>query len=81
MYVEMVCGNCESFFNCDADADESSAMWMMMHRFANAHVACGYMTPVSAEGEVLESAEISAVRKKVIKPRLSDDTDDADEGA
>jgi hypothetical protein len=80
MYVEMVCGHCDSYFNCDGDEDESSALWMMMHRFANAHVPCGYMTPVNQHGEPLDATELPAVRKKVVKPRLNDDTDGLDEG-
>lgn len=79
MYVEMVCGSCESYFNCDADAEEASAVWMMMHRFANAHVDCGYMTRVVQEDDPESSA--SPVRRKVIKPRLKDIEEDESEGA
>lgn len=79
MYVEMVCGACESYFNCDADADEAPAVWMMMHRFANAHVDCGYMTRVVQEDDPESSA--TPVRRKVIKPRLKDVEEDESEGA
>lgn len=79
MYVEMVCGACESYFNCDADSDEASAVWMMMHRFANAHVDCGYMTRVVQEDD--PEASTSTVRRKVIKPRLKDSEEDESEGA
>ena len=79
MYVEMVCGACESYFNCDADSDESSPVWMMMHRFANAHVDCGYMTRNVQEDDP-ESSTISS-RRKVIKPRLKDVEEDESEGA
>lgn len=75
MYVEMVCGQCESYFNCDADSDETSAVWMMMHRFANAHVECGYMTKM-----VQDDGSQDGVRKKVIKPRFKDEKDDESEG-
>lgn len=79
MYVEMVCGACESYFNCDAEPEEESAVWMMMHRFANAHVECGYMTRVVQEDD--PDSSNSAVRRKVIKPRLKDDFEEDAEGA
>lgn len=79
MYVEMVCGACESYFNCDADSDESSAVWMFMHRFANAHVDCGYMTKV-VQDEDPEVSETGA-RRKVIKPRLKEVDEEDSEGA
>lgn len=79
MYVEMVCGACESYFNCDADAEEGSAVWMMMHRFANAHVDCGYMTRLGQEDDPESSA--GEVRRKVIKPRLKEFEEDDSEGA
>lgn len=79
MYVEMVCGACDSYFNCDADSDESSPVWMMMHRFANAHVDCGYMTRNVQEDDPEASAASS--RRKVIKPRLKDVEEDESEGA
>lgn len=77
MYVEMVCGNCESYFNVDADPEDTSPVWMMMHRFASAHVECGYMTRVVQDDDP-ESA--TAGRKKVIKPRLRDELRDESEG-
>ena len=78
MYIEMVCGACESYFNCDVDDDEANALWMMMHRFANAHVECGYMTRIAQEDDP-ESSE-STVRRKVIKPRLKDQSEGESEG-
>lgn len=79
MYVEMVCGACDSYFNCDADVDESAPVWMMMHRFANAHVDCGYMTRVVQDDDPESSA--GTVRRKVIKPRLKEAEEDESEGA
>jgi hypothetical protein len=38
------------------------------------------MTPVNQHGEPLDATELPAVRKKVVKPRLNDDTDGLDEG-
>lgn len=77
MYVEMVCGSCESYFNIDADPEDTSAVWMMMHRFANAHLECGYMTHVVQDDDP-NSTELP--RKKVIKPRLKDELRDESEG-
>lgn len=79
MYVEMVCGACESYFNCDAEAEEASAVWMMMHRFANAHTECGYMTRMVQDDD--PDATASPVRRKVIKPRLKEPEEDESEGA
>lgn len=75
----MVCGACESYFNCDADSDDSSAVWMMMHRFANAHVDCNYMTRVVQDDEI-EDSELP-VRRKVIQPRFKDTSEEESEGA
>lgn len=78
MYVEMVCGPCECVFNCDAEDEESSALWMMMHRFASAHSTCGYMAPTVQADEVVAE---DAPRKKVIKQRFKADSEDDSEGA
>lgn len=77
MYVEMVCGACESYFNIDADPEDTSAVWMMMHRFSNAHIECGYMSRVVQEDD---PEGMESVRKKVIKPRLKDELRDESEG-
>jgi hypothetical protein len=79
VYVEMVCGSCESYFNCDADSEEGAAVWMMMHRFANAHTECGYMTRMVQEDDPEDTAP--TVRKKIIKPRLKDDYEEDSEGS
>lgn len=78
MYVEMVCGPCETVFNCDAEDEESSALWMMMHRFAAAHHRCGYMASTIQADDVEDE---DAPRRKIIKPRLKPDLDGEDEGA
>lgn len=78
MYVEMVCGPCECVFNCDAEDDEASALWMMMHRFATAHSECGYMASVLQADDVEESP---TARRKIIKPRLKADLEEDSEGA
>lgn len=68
MFVEMNCGACESYFQ--VEADEEDAVWLMMHRFSSAHADCGFMTPSLGEPAV-------ALKKKVIKPRLTDESEEA----
>jgi hypothetical protein len=75
MYIEMVCGQCESYFNIDAEEEDKSVLLMMMHRFANAHVECGYMTQM-----VQDDDPQASVRKKVIKPRFRDQIEEESEG-
>lgn len=79
MYVEMVCGACESYFNCDADSDDSSAVWLMMHRFASAHTECGYMTRVVQDDDPETPGD--TVRRKIIQPRFKDTSEEESEGA
>lgn len=68
MYTEMTCGTCDSYFQVDSEQED--AVWMMMHRFANAHSECGFMAPNQGEAAL-------NLTKKVIKPRLSDDSEEA----
>lgn len=51
MFAEVHC-SCEGSFQVDSEWDES--VWMMLYRFADAHVSCGYMTERSdGEAQVL----------------------------
>lgn len=77
MYVEMVCGSCESYFNIDADPEDTASVWMMMHRFSAAHVECGYMSRAVQEDDPMFA---ESGRRKVIKPRLKDEIKDESEG-
>ena len=47
MFAEVHCA-CEGALQIDSDWDES--VWMMLYRFADAHVTCGFMTS-RADGE------------------------------
>lgn len=67
MYVEMNCGRCESFFH--VDSEEEDAVWLLTHRFANAHAECGFMSVTSEEPSL-------PLKKKVIKPRRSEETEE-----
>lgn len=62
MRVEMLCA-CEASFSLDSDQEDTA--WFMVFRFANQHVACGYMTAASTEDE-------SAPKKRIIKGRRDD---------
>ena len=42
MYVNLEC-SCEAMLQIDSDWVDST--WMMIYRFADAHVTCGFMTP------------------------------------
>lgn len=68
MFVEMVCGSCESSINIDSE--EEDAVWMIVHRFANAHAGCGFMSPNHLETEFMSGV-------KVIKPRMSEESEES----
>lgn len=42
MFCELQCGPCESSIQLDTEWEESA--WLMVYRFADAHVACGVFT-------------------------------------
>lgn len=64
MYTELTCGHCDSYFTMDSE--DEVALWSLVHRFAEAHVECGYMSPSSAVPD-------SEFKTKVIKARRADD--------
>lgn len=68
MYVDMHCGTCEGQLMLDAD-DNNPGVWMLVHRFANAHSVCGYVTPAaSPETEPLKTMTLGANRpRRVVK--------------
>lgn len=79
MYVDFHCGGCESQLTLDAD-DNSPGVWMLVHRFANSHVNCGFVTaPATPEIEATKTTSISTTsssarnRKVVRKPRIVDE--------
>jgi len=67
MYVELHCGACESSFQ--VESEEEDPVWLMIHRFSNAHADCGFMTPASGDGDL-------PLKRKVIKPRLAEDSEE-----
>lgn len=66
MFVQMVC-SCESELSVDTE-DNQNSLWFLVFRFANAHVACGYMTDGTSDDE----PGASTPKKRIIKPRRSD---------
>jgi hypothetical protein len=70
MYVEMLCGGCESHLSLDGDDNESGA-WLLVHRFANAHSRCGYMAVAESIGvnEPTRTTSVSPRRRVVKKVR------------
>lgn len=45
MYVDMTCGPCQSTMTMDYDEDMDTVTLDLVHRFTQAHVACGYIAP------------------------------------
>lgn len=66
MYVDLHCGACESQMTLDAE-DNSPGVWMLVHRFANAHAACNYVTPPSEPTSEPVRTVTPTPRKRVIK--------------
>lgn len=46
MYVEMTC-SCGAHFQLDVDEDFQG--WLLLNRFVEAHVKCGYVTPLASD--------------------------------
>lgn len=68
MFVDMLCGSCDSALNVDSEDDD--AVWMLVHRFATAHADCGFMAPNSSEADFSSGV-------KVIKPRITEDSEES----
>lgn len=66
MYTELACGHCDS--SLQVESEEEDAVWLLIHRFANAHADCGFMTPLADSDE--------SPARKVIKPRLTGDAEE-----
>lgn len=74
-FVEMSCA-CGAQFSLDTEQNED-AIWMLILRFANAHVECGYMTPgTSPEVEGEQTKQITPTRRKVKKREVFEEDDD-----
>jgi hypothetical protein len=50
MYIDLVCGPCESSLALDtADEDVETLTLDLIHRFTKAHEPCGYILPSVSE--------------------------------
>ena len=68
MFTEMNCGHCECFFQIESE--EEDAVWLLVHRFLDAHTDCGFVATVNKDSSV-------SFKKKVIKPRIVDESEEA----
>lgn len=68
MFTEMNCGACESYFQIESEEEE--AVWLLVHRFMDSHVDCGFVSPTVGDSLV-------SFKKKVIKPRIKDESEEA----
>lgn len=48
MFFEMMC-SCTATLSLDVAEDNDTLGWVMIHRFASAHINCGYMTPMTTD--------------------------------
>lgn len=48
MYLNLGC-SCDAVLEVDVPEGDESAGWMLIHRFMNAHVACGYAMPLQEQ--------------------------------
>lgn len=68
MHTELHCGFCDSYLQMESM--EEDAVWLLVHRFTDAHVACGFISPTTEDAPI-------EYQKKVIKPRLKDESEEA----
>lgn len=54
--AEMTC-TCSAYLNIDTDTDDDAA-WLMIHRFSQAHVRCGFIMPAFGESEIFFDPEL-----------------------
>ena len=69
MFVEMACA-CEASLSIDAESEEP--VWFLVFRFANQHVACGYMTAAQSN----DDEPVRVFKKRIIKPRRDDEEEE-----
>ena len=53
MIIDMVCVcGAGLVVEADDDSDQTTAAWMLINRFANAHVACGFVTSLNNDKDI-----------------------------
>jgi hypothetical protein len=65
MYFDMIC-SCSASFHIELEVDSEEAVWLLVNRFINAHVECGFMTPI---------AEQSPTEKQQLNIKITPETD------
>jgi hypothetical protein len=71
MFLEMTCA-CGASIQMDGDND--TAALLLSHRFAEAHVSCGFVTPVySDEAEKTVRHELKFKQKKIYHDKDEED--------
>lgn len=45
MYCELTCGRCEAHLQMDTENEDGA--WLLVLRYAEAHVECGFVTPAA----------------------------------
>ena len=58
LYVALVC-SCDAQLELDVPEDGEAAAWVTVHRFANAHEKCGYVTPIFELGQTSSSSGVT----------------------
>lgn len=48
MFIEVSC-QCSAMIQLEVDKNKEEAAWLMLNRFANAHVQCGFVSPLLEE--------------------------------
>lgn len=71
MFVELVCG-CGASFQLDGPDESNTATWLLTNRFSEAHVACGFMTPIAKDAP--ETTERYTLKFKP-RPRIYHEDD------
>lgn len=54
-YVHMEC-TCEATIELDVVPGDEAGAWGLVHRFANAHVKCGYVAPLAGQPQPEQSS-------------------------
>lgn len=67
MFIEMDC-SCEASVIFD-DAENADSVWLLVHRFANAHEVCGFMTAVATDAK-------ETTKRKVVRSTVREDDDE-----
>lgn len=78
MYAEMIC-NCASSFSIDFETEVDGAVWHLIWRFVNAHVACGFATPEKPDSEDNETFKEKSLKAGVTLLEEDDEEEEEDE--